>query len=78
MECGYLPVVELLSLAFKFCNPAGVLPKLNVVTVNHSLGTFLCGVVIVANEIDGLNEITVAANQVCSIVRHGRSPSVRR
>ena len=44
MECGYLPVVELLSLAFKFCNPAGVLPKLNVVTVNHSLGTFLCGV----------------------------------
>ena len=31
---------RLLSLAFKFCNPAGVLPKLDVVTVNHSLGTF--------------------------------------
>jgi hypothetical protein len=37
MECGDLPVVELLSRACEFCNPAGVFPKLNVVTVNHSL-----------------------------------------
>ena len=46
--------VELMSLSFKCCNPASVLPKFYVVTVNHSLGTFLCSVVIVANEIDGL------------------------
>ena len=32
---------RLVSLAFKFHNPAGVLPKLDVVTVNHWLGTFL-------------------------------------
>jgi hypothetical protein len=71
MECGDLPVVELLSRACEFCNPAGMLPKLHVVNVNHSLGAFLRSVVIVANEIDGLDEITVSANQVCSIVRHG-------
>jgi len=65
----------LVSLAFKSCNPAGVLPKLDVVTVNHSLGAFLRSVVIIANEIDGLNEMIVAANQVSSIVRHGRSLS---
>jgi hypothetical protein len=59
--------------AFEFCNPAGMLPKLNVVTVNHSLGAFLRSVVVIANDIDGLDEITIAANQVCSIVRHGRS-----
>jgi hypothetical protein len=30
-------------------NPAGVLPKLDVVTVSHSLGAFLCSVVIIAD-----------------------------
>jgi hypothetical protein len=68
-EYRQFAAVRLFSLAFKFCNPAGVLPKLYVVTVNHSLGAFLRTFVIVANEIDGLNEITVAANQVCSITR---------
>jgi hypothetical protein len=41
-----------------------------VVTVNHSLGAFLRGGAVDAVEIDGLNKIAVAANQVCSIVRH--------
>jgi hypothetical protein len=62
----------LVSLAFKSYNPAGVLPKLDVVTVNHSLGAFLRSVVVDAVEIDGLNEIALVANQVCSIVRHRR------
>jgi hypothetical protein len=48
MECGYRPVAE-------FCNPAGVLPKLNVVTVNHSLRAFLRSLVIIAVEINRLN-----------------------
>src|ERR1700677_3497707 len=77
MECGYLPVVELLSLACEFCNPAGVLPKLNVVTVNHSLGAFLRSFVIIAVEIKRLNEVAVSANQVSSIVRHSWNPSYR-
>ena len=47
-----------------------MLPKLDVVTVNHSLGAFLRSVLIIAGEIDSLNKIAVAANQVCSIVRH--------
>jgi hypothetical protein len=49
-----------------------VLPKFDVVTVNHSLGAFLRSVVVNAVEIDGFNEIAVVANQVCSIVRHRR------
>jgi hypothetical protein len=62
--------VELLSRAREFCNPAGVLPKLNVVTVNHSLGAFLRNFVIIAVEINRLNEVAISANQVSSIVRH--------
>jgi hypothetical protein len=64
-------VVTLFSLAFKFCNPAGMLPKFDVVTVNHSLGAFLRSVVIIADEIDGLDDVAIPANQVSSIVRHG-------
>ncbi|HEX7564050.1 MAG TPA: hypothetical protein VF396_12490 [Bradyrhizobium sp.] len=47
---GDLLVVALFSLAFKFCNPAGMLPKFDVVTVNHSLGAFLGSVVIIADD----------------------------
>lgn len=39
-----------------------MLPKLDVVTVNHSLGAFLRGGAVDAVEIDGLNKIAVAAN----------------
>jgi len=67
---GDLLVVALFSLAFKFCNPAGMLPKLDVVTVNHSLGAFLGSVVIIADEIDDLNDVAISAHQVRSIVRH--------
>jgi hypothetical protein len=34
-----------------------MLPKLDVVTVNHSLGAFLRGGAVDAVEIDGLNKI---------------------
>jgi hypothetical protein len=75
---GDLLVVALFSLAFKFCNPAGMLPKLDVVTVNHSLGAFLRSFIIIAVEINRLNEVAVSANQVSSIVRHSWNPSYRR
>jgi hypothetical protein len=67
---GDLLVVALSSLAFKFCNPAGMLPKFDVVTVNDSLGAFLGSVVIIANEIDDLNDVAISAHQGSSIVRH--------
>jgi hypothetical protein len=67
---GDLLVVALFSLAFKFCNPAGMLPKFDVVTVNHSLGAFLRSFVIIAAEINRLNEVAISANQVSPIVRH--------
>jgi hypothetical protein len=72
-NAGDVLAARLFWPAFKFCNPTGMLPKLNVVTINHSLGAFLRSVVVIANDIGGLDEITIAANQVCSIVRHGRS-----
>jgi hypothetical protein len=67
---GDLLVVALFSLAFKFCNPAGMLPKFDVVTVNHSLGAFLGSVVIIADEIDDLNDVAISAHRASSIVRH--------
>jgi hypothetical protein len=48
-----------------------MLPKFDVVTVNHSLSALLRSVVIIADEIDGLDDVAISANQVSSIVRHG-------
>jgi hypothetical protein len=59
-------------MAFKLGNLAVVLPKLNVVTIDHLPGAFPCAVVVVADQIDGFHEMTVPANKVCSIIRHGR------
>jgi hypothetical protein len=47
-----------------------VLPKLNVLTVNHSLGAFFRSFVIIAVEINRLYVVAISANQVSSIVRH--------
>jgi hypothetical protein len=57
-------------MTFEFLNPAVVLPKFNVVTVDHLPGAFSCAVVVIADEIDGFHEMTVTANKVSSIVRH--------
>jgi hypothetical protein len=67
---GDLLAVTLFPLAFKFCNPAGMLPKFDVVTVNHSLGAFPGSVVIIADEIDDLDDVAISAHQASSIVRH--------
>jgi hypothetical protein len=58
-------------LAFELRNPAILLPQFNVVTVHHFPGAFRCIVVIVADEIDGFHELTVTANKVGAIIRHG-------
>lgn len=54
----------------ELCNPAGMLPKLNVVTVYHLLRLLYCGVVIQAAEVNGLDDIAVSAHQIRSIMRH--------
>jgi hypothetical protein len=60
-------------MALKLLDPAVVLPKFNVVTVDHLPGAFPCTIVVIADQIDGLHEMTVAANKVGSVVRHDRS-----
>jgi len=57
---------------FKLRNPAGMLPKLNVVTVHHFLRPLSRGVVILAVQVDGFDEIAVMANEIGSIMRHSR------
>jgi hypothetical protein len=57
---------------FKLCNPAGVFPQLDIMTVDHLLGAFLCVVVVSAVEVDSFNGMAVTANEVYSIVRHNR------
>jgi hypothetical protein len=64
-------------MAFKFLDPAVVLPKLNVVTIDHFAGAYLRTVVVIANEIDGFHETAVVANKVCSIVCHDRCSAIR-
>jgi hypothetical protein len=61
---------KLFRTAFKLRNPAVVLPKFNVVTIDHLPGVFAGGFVVIADEIDGFHEMTVTANKVGSIVRH--------
>jgi hypothetical protein len=60
-------------MAFKFLNSAVVLPKFDVVTVDHLLGALPCAVVVIADEIDGFHEMTVTADKVRPIVRHDRT-----
>jgi hypothetical protein len=50
-----------------------VFPQFNVMTVDHLLGAFPCGVVVSEVEIDSFFGMAVASNKVCSIVRHYRS-----
>jgi hypothetical protein len=50
-------------MAFEFLNPAVVLPKFNVVTVDHFPGAFPCSVVIIiADEVNRFHELAVTAN----------------
>ena len=66
-------------MAFELRNPAVVLPKFNVVTVDHLPGAFPCGGVVIADQIDGFHELAVTADKISSIVRHIRGlPSHRR
>ena len=58
-------------MAFELRNPAVVLPKFNVVTVDYLPGAFPCGGVVIADQIDGFHELTVTANKVGAIIRHG-------
>jgi hypothetical protein len=64
-------------MAFELFDPAVVLPKLDVVTIDHLPGTFPCTVVVITDEIDGLHEMTVTANKVRPIVRHDRRSFTR-
>jgi hypothetical protein len=66
---------RLFSLAVKLCNSAGVMPKLNIVPINHFEGAFLCSFVIGAGEVDCFNQVAVTANKVRLIVRHNRRSS---
>jgi hypothetical protein len=60
-------------MAFELLDPAVVLPKFDIVTVDHLPGAFPCTVVVIADEIDGLHEMAVTADKVRPIVRHDRS-----
>jgi hypothetical protein len=64
---------QLFRMAFKLLNSAVVLPKFDVVTIDHLPGAFSCAVVVIADQIDGFYEMAVAADEVGSIVRHDRT-----
>jgi hypothetical protein len=55
-------------------NPAGVFPQLNIMIVDHLFGAFPRVVFICAVEIDSFDVMAVAANKICSIVRHNGTP----
>jgi hypothetical protein len=59
-------------MAFKLLNSAVVLPKLDVVTIDHLPGAFPCTVIVIADKVDGFHEMTVTTNKVRPIVGHDR------
>jgi hypothetical protein len=59
-------------MALKLLDPAVMLPKLDVVTVDHLPGVFSCAIVVIADEIDGFHEMAIPANKVRPVVRHDR------
>jgi hypothetical protein len=60
-------------MAFKLFNPAVVLPKFDVVTIDHLPGAFPCAVVVIANQVDGFHEMAIMADKVRAIMRHDRT-----
>jgi hypothetical protein len=62
--------MRLFGPAFELRNPAGMLPELDVVTVHHFLRPLSRGVVILAVQVNGFDEIAVMANKIGSIMRH--------
>jgi hypothetical protein len=62
--------IRLFGPMFELCNPAGMLPKLNVVTIHHLLRPLYRGGVIVAVQVNGFDEIAVLTNKIGSIMRH--------
>jgi hypothetical protein len=58
---------------FKLRNPASMLPEFNVVTIYHFLRSLSRGVVILAVQVDGFDDIAVLANKIGLIMRHGRN-----
>jgi hypothetical protein len=60
-------------MTLKLLNSAVVLPKFNVVTIDHFPGVFSCAVVVIANQIDGFHKMAVTANKVRSVVCHDRT-----
>jgi hypothetical protein len=64
-------------MTLKLLDLAVLLPKLNVVAIDHLPGTFPCTVIVIADQIDGLHEMAVTANKVRPIVRHDRRSLTR-
>jgi hypothetical protein len=54
-----------------------VLPKFNVVTIDHFPGVFSCAIVVIVNQIYGFRKMAVTANKAGSIVRHDRHSFMR-
>jgi len=59
-------------MALKLRNPAVVLPKFDVMTIDHLPSAFFRGGVVIADEIDGFHEVAITADKVSSIVRRNR------
>jgi hypothetical protein len=59
-------------------NSAILLPEFNVVAVDKLLGRFDCRIVTGAIELDRIDEMAVAANDVDAITSHGAHRGIRR
>jgi hypothetical protein len=59
----------------EFRNPAGLLPKLDVVPVCQGLRLFFRGLVVGAHQLNAFNKVAIRPDKVCSIFRHGGTPT---
>jgi hypothetical protein len=60
---------RLWTLTVNFRDPAGIVPKFDLLTIDHSRSPFLCIIVVVAVEIESPDVIPVTANNLRSVVR---------
>jgi hypothetical protein len=64
------PTEAALLFCFELANPAVEVPKLYIMTIHKLFGLFLCGLVVLAQKVDPLLNVTIRAYEIGAISDH--------
>ena len=68
------PTEAALLFCFELANPAVEVPKLYIMTIHKLFGLFLCGLVVLAQKVDPLLNVTIRAYEIGAISDHFGAP----